>query len=254
MRDVSELPRVAFDSVDDATRAIRLAAKVGGETELFRIPFNRYAPDHSIWWLAPSSEDPAYRYGKIVIDEGPRAGPGSMIIGLEVEKGVGEPVADAYRTSVRGGRYVMDRTWLWPRRLLPALQSHNFADEARRAEQVAKLPLTLAIDADFVDPPQPHDDPSSGRPPAVDRARFEVSQGRLELIDIHDSSERRLAGIETARTFADVARALERIPQADWVWVSLVIGVRFDAGTGKDVWSGTKIWRDVCAPWSAWLI
>ncbi|WP_066372464.1 hypothetical protein [Neobacillus fumarioli] len=66
-------------------------------------PFNRYDHEKSMWWLIPSTEYPAYRYGKYFVCEN---GDGTYSVGLHVEKGLEKAVEHKREL-------MMDDTWTW---------------------------------------------------------------------------------------------------------------------------------------------
>src|SRR5262245_37336724 len=95
-----------------------------------------------MWWLAPGTENPGYRYGKIAIMPREPAAPADFLIGLYVEKGYGESVVNE-NLAGHGG---MDDHWLWPE-FLGSLASGAFTAYADHAQGVAGEPLTLWLDA-----------------------------------------------------------------------------------------------------------
>jgi hypothetical protein len=139
-------------SVRDAAERLGRAARESGAGTFYALPYNHFEPDNTLWWLVPSAENPAYKFGKVALAPGPLARPGDLLVGLYVEKGIGESAADAFRGTARGRRYTMDRTWLWPS-FFEALSSERIAEEATSAETKAGCPLTIAIDAGMQNPP-----------------------------------------------------------------------------------------------------
>jgi len=67
-------------------------------------PWNPYEPAHTEWFLVPSTEWPAYRFGKLYID---RSGDAEqMSCGFYIERGLGPQLAGLVKSS-----QLMDATW-----------------------------------------------------------------------------------------------------------------------------------------------
>src|SRR5208282_1908678 len=75
-------------------------------------PYNRFAPDETIWWLVPSGEWPAFKFGKLFFepraDRMPGGSPESIYFGFYVEKGLSPVVGNIYPRS-----WIMDEEWFW---------------------------------------------------------------------------------------------------------------------------------------------
>ena len=112
----------AFSSVREAATELRQAATSAGAGQLHLLPFNRYAPEDTEWWLSPAADNPAYKYAKIALTASEWAAPADLFVGLSFEKGIGPSAAEFFDFTARGRRRVADRTWAWGRRLLPALR------------------------------------------------------------------------------------------------------------------------------------
>lgn len=66
-------------------------------------PFNRFDIEKSMWWIIPSKEFPAYRYGKYMVEENPG---GTYSVGTHIEKGL-ENAFD-YKPKL-----MLDKEWIW---------------------------------------------------------------------------------------------------------------------------------------------
>ena len=252
----AELPRHPFPSVREAATELRQAAASAGSDALHPLPFNRYDPDDTDWWLSPASDNPAYKYAKTVLTAGQSAAPGDLFVGLSFEKGVGPSAAEFFDLNARGRRRVADRTWAWERRLLPSLRSGTFAETAAVAQAKAGVPLTVFMAAIYMQPSRGWDDQGDVRAMGWDSdvVRLEYSGESLTLID--ESITADLLGMAVSvRSFADVLAALDGMPKADWAWVDFAIGIRMSQAVRPEPtdWSAADIWRRVCEPWAGWI-
>lgn len=246
-----QLPLYKFATLQGLANEVLAASRRSGFLGLHALPFNRFAPEETTWWLSPSSLNPAYRHGKIVFGRRD-AKPGDLLVGLYVEKGVGPEAAPAYRDTPRGRRYIMDATWLWDR-FLRAVGSGTFDQTARGAAATAGGPLMVVIDAGVLPPPTGERDPHSPDYPR-DIVRFKFANGELQFLDA-DSPADLLASLRTAETLPRLAARIAALPQLDWVWINVQAGIRL-AATGaspRPVWSATEIWEKACYPWRTWL-
>lgn len=100
-----------YKSPREACRSTRQQWESAGEgKKLHILPYNRFKPEQSrIWWLSPSSANPAYKHGKFAFLAGKS---GTMEVGLYVEKGLGEEYCSVDHTKA-ARTMVLDRDWTW---------------------------------------------------------------------------------------------------------------------------------------------
>jgi hypothetical protein len=214
-----ELPRHPFDSIQNAATELRRVAVSAGAGPLHPLPFNRYEPVDTDWWLSTVSDNPAFKHGKIVLTNGAAAAPGELFVGLGFEKGIGPTAAELFARTARGRRRLMDSTWAWKRALMPALRSGAFAESAAAAEAAAGVPLTVFVAAIYVPPSPDWDDGTDVRTKGFpsDAIRFEYSGGTLALID-HELAAGLLDAMAEVHSFQSMASMVDRIPKGDWAW------------------------------------
>src|SRR5688572_865388 len=108
MRMTDLAPEFIFATEREAAAKISDAASAFGH-RLYALPYSRFDPDRSTWWLSPTSANPAYAVGKIVVERPTIVDDGSKLIGLHIEEGVGPAAAPFFAESAKGRRLVMDR-------------------------------------------------------------------------------------------------------------------------------------------------
>lgn len=240
------------NSVEDMAKRVLGAARASGYQGLTAIPWNRFEPVSSTWWLSPSTENPAYKHGKIIFTRRD-AQPGDMLIGLYIEKGIGPGAAQLYAETARGRRYLMDHNWTW-RAFIEAAESGAFDRVMAQAESEASCPITVAVDASNVPVPTGHGEDVHGASLPRDVVRFEWSKGHLEWLDA-DISADIIQGVGRSKTMAELAQKIQAIKNLDWVWVDFHAGLRFRLGgsEAEETWSDADLWRRACRPWRSWL-
>ncbi len=254
-RVTTPAPTFRFESVHQAASDLRDAATRAKAAPLHLLPFNRYAPENTFWWLSPINQNPAYPHGKIILGAAELADPLDLFVGFAIEKGVGPSASELFAETAKGQRWLLDRTWLWSSAFMPSLRSGTFTEVATAAERVAGMPLTVAIDAAVTTPPRGWDDEpdAHGQGPERDVVRFQYADGRLETLDA-DLPAGHLQQAADARDLPALAQTLEAIPQIDWVWIDFHIGVRLERATNAEAsWTPDNVWRRACEPWRTWL-
>lgn len=240
----------AFSSEREAAAKVNAAAKAAG-VKMYALPFSRFDPDRTTWWLSPDSANPAYASGKIVVEGPTIVHDGAKIIGLHVEKGVGGSAAPAFEEKARGRRLIMGRDWVW-HPFLRSLRSGEFDDSMREAEAAAGgLPLVVEVVASMQYPPKLDDvDDRPIDPDAVDRIRYRWSAGSLTLPE--RETARALKGLEDTETMLSIGEKIASMKDLDWTWVEVVVGVPFRPVASGGL-SATEVWERVCKPWLRWL-
>src|SRR5260370_40373690 len=117
-------------------------------------PWKMNEPETSLWWLVPSSESPAYKYGKLFFDwagsERKR-----MWVGFHSEKGLDTSISSVYK-SAKGSRLIMhdDRQWF---DMFRRLADGQFANVVRNISSQLSVPLQLRILGGYVEDPTDFD-------------------------------------------------------------------------------------------------
>jgi hypothetical protein len=241
----------AFQTTQHAAAQLHEASRRAG-VDLHLIPFSRFDPGSTTWWLSPTAENPAYALGKIIVDPTPIVDLGesnAAVIGFHVEKGIGPTGAPIFEETARGRRMVMRDNWTW-RPFLEAMRTGSTDEVIREAEAAARgLPLVVEIVAAMQDAPERDWVRPTDRPDA-ERTLYGCSDGRLEVR--RRQTEKLLARLGESETLSSIAGKIEAIPDLDWTWIEIVAGIPFrpvpSAGLSPD-----EVWRRACAPWMRWV-
>lgn len=92
---------IEFSNVRDLTFRLLESLKDKNKSYTPR-PFNRYKVERSLWWLVPSKDFPAYKYGKFMIEKRNN----EILIGIHVEKGLEK--GDKLQKDE-----TLDDSWVW---------------------------------------------------------------------------------------------------------------------------------------------
>jgi hypothetical protein len=246
-----EIP-LDFVNSQETAYEVKEAARRSGVGNLVPLPFNRYEPEATQWWLSPSTDNPAYKHGKIVFEQRQPARLGHLFVGLYVEKGVGPTAAEMFRTPAHSRRSIMDESWVW-HGFLEDLAGTAFRDAAEEAIAKARHPLTIAVEAMYVEPPsEDRDIHAHGYDAAWSVFRLD---GDGLAFDRENSTPKQLLGdVPACRQLPQLAEAIQAGEQLDWMWVDFLVGFRFMRGAaGESDWDAARLWMAAGSPWLKWL-
>ena len=195
-----------YPSVQDA--AIALKTKYFSGFHI--LPYNRFDIDHSRhWWLSPTGDKAAFRYGKVVLttDE-PCRDPSKVFCGFQVEKGV-------EHNNGWSKSHLMQDDWFWHDFL--ELANIPLASAIEQARESVSCPLQVYMDCGML-----------VRDSNWDRLLFESDATILTKTsyDRADGVLDRAAAATDFVGFADALRALDGTATG-WHWIDVVIGMVF---------------------------
>ncbi len=244
----ASVPEFAFVSERDAAAKLRQAALAAGE-KLYPLPYSRFDPERTTWWLSPDTTNPAFARGKIVVEHPTIADDGATLIGLHMEKGVGETAAEFFQIGARDRHQIMDRTWTW-HPFVRALRSGELDGTMRNAAKAAEhLPLVVEVAAAPALPKGGGDEHPLDLG-AADRIRYQWTDGALTTLAARTPTK--LAGFSSVETLTSLGDRIAQIGALDWTWVEVLIGVTFRS-IGSGGLGPSEVWRRVCAPWMGWV-
>lgn len=256
--------RCPFRNIQELAQSVQEVAEMIEGRHFSSRPWNRFDPENTEWWIVPSSEWPAYRYGKGAFHPSVRE-PDSLFCGLYVEKGLDSIVAKAYPALIGRG-LVMDKRWTWFA-FLEGLASGEIGLAAERLAQETGGPTILYISGWYASDPtdfDPHPELDSEAlasecrsPLDCGRVWFQMAGSELDKIE-----ERCIRGpmarISQVRHLESLLQVLQDGPDIGWVWFDVYVGVRVrvipcDEARGQS-WDAGEIWRRLFRPWSQWIV
>ena len=213
-------------------------------------PWNRHAAADTFWWLAPSTEWPAYRYGKLAFSlakDVPRKdllglddallATDAVFAGFNVEKGYGSVATFVNPALRRKPAQILDPQWLWYE-LTDGAGAARFSQTL--ASAAADTEIYLYVVSSYVH------DRDSGIHVDPDALMFKCSPVGLQPM-LHRLPVGALRGAETVVSFASLAERLRKVD--DYHWVDVYAGAHVPRGD-VDV---TDLHRRVLSYFDAWL-
>lgn len=187
-------------------------------------PFNRFNTERSMWWIVPSIDYPAYRFGKFFVDE---VG-GKFEVGLHIEKGLTQSIE-------RNSQLMLDDTWAW-HVFVDALATGEIGYRLAMIQKSVGNNIEIAIHVDI---------------PKLIEAGDERGKRIVELKQGQWWDEPRKE-YTNLKTLLDWISSIEGI---GWHWVDVFVTFTLAkfAETEQDAWSGYDIVRRLFEPLEEWV-
>ena len=202
--------------------------------DLYPLPYNRFTyADSAVWWLVPSRDRGAYRYGEVVVSTGSwHARPGCIFCGLHIEKGL--------ETDLQGRKLTLQDDWTW----------HRYLHELDGAVPVALQKSSAALSADLQLTVVASMGDGSG---TADRVVYTTRGMDLEF-QREDMQRGVLRGLSKAKSFGALADTLRALPYDDraWSWFEIFVGSDFEP-SGKKGRDDSDRCLAMLKPFEQWL-
>lgn len=200
-------------------RGILTELRSRGHDNFTARPWNMFKPETTLWWLVPSTEWPAYKYGKIAFfREGEK-----LNIGMHVEKGV-SATAGQMLTPKRAATLCTGPDWIW-HAFLADLKSGEFESKINRISQAADKPLRISVQASTV---------TGDYEPYAELLEGQETENSVALIfenerleDHPDGAKGELRYIDKIRSLPDLATLFES-KDMEWFWIDLFVVIEVD--------------------------
>lgn len=185
------------------------------KTEIFFSPrpLSYYHPREGTWFIVPSAQWPAYRYGKIIL-----YGAGDAFhVGIYLEKGMGPEAQKFHRTEAFKRQWIRE-DWIW-HDFMEDLKSGKFEKKIAEISQAVGLPLRLVVQAGSA----VNEDPkiSSGLIDELDRSLiFSCTDGDIVLV--HDELPADMRMMSKCTTVNDLTVFFEN-SKLDWHWIDFYL-------------------------------
>lgn len=229
------------------------AAKI---SKLVTRPWNMYEPDSTTWWLVPSNNWPAYKYGKFHFTWGNREHT-ALFTSLYFEKGLDASISSVYSCH-KGLRHIMDKDWTWYR-LIRDLENGQIPQKVWSLTPNLPVSLELVIDGGYVQDPCDFDPTAPGF--NWDTYDFTLDTHSQEFkLQWSQTDAGLLTSLTEFRRFEELPNILREFNSNGWLWVNLHFGIRFYI-KGKHIsaqsaitWQISDFWEKFFHPLSPWLI
>jgi len=218
--------------------------------ELTQRPWNLYKPKDTFWWLVPSTDWPAYRYGKFAFSlahDAPRnvflasndpvLGGDTIFAGLNIEKGYGDK-ANVFDPALGRKGQIMDEDWLWHKAV-------NNPGSGQFDDMIAEVSVSSEIFL-YVISSYLHDRDSTAQHQA-DGVMFSCHSSGISSVLHNHFPINALRGIDEAKDFKAVAAHLRTIN--DLFWVDMYLGTHVAKGE-IDI---QNLYRNVLSPFVEWV-
>lgn len=213
-------------------------------------PYNFRDPDKTTWWLVPSAEWPAYKFGKFGfwIDE---AEPGVILAGYQVEKGVGASVASVFN-SAAGKRFVIQPDWEWNRFVEDGLSGEDVDVALNAAAADLGTDVYVHLACGIANDPKSFDPGSPAFPKTSRLFVWSPEVQALQLVRAAGASHVAPA-TAGATSINELLVALNRVEDRDWLWVSLSLCARLQPTAGGHPSNHNDLWTKGLGHFKQWV-
>lgn len=187
-------------------------------------PFNRFNSERSLWWVVPSSDYPAYRFGKFFVDEVD----GEFEVGLHIEKGLSQSIENKREL-------VLNDTWAWYA-FIDSLADGEIGERCASIQQLYGDDLEIAVRVEI--------------PDLIDAG----DERGKRLIQLRHGEW----WVEHCKETVDLKTLLDRIASIEgigWYWVDAFVTFTLAKATeaGQSDWSAYDIVRRLLEPLEQWV-
>lgn len=211
------------------------------------LAYNFHVSDSPIYWLVPSSQNPAFSDSKFVLWDDFDA-QGRIHVGIHAEKGFGPKYSKANPTA-RGKGKVMDETWYW-NRFCAFYDSGLILQAMAHAAQLTVSPIYLRINT-YYKSERPAIE-LDGMALGMDTAVYRLDPGNAGLVlDRESKTELGLLKSSETEDPESIPNVLKRLTEEDWAWVDFLVTTPFSPGDQSDAaWSGRRVWKEYLSTFS----
>ena len=198
-------------------------------------PHNMYDPDHTIWWLVPSTDWPAYQHAKLFLDW-QNDDHDALWAGVYVEKGLDPSIAEFAAKKT----WVMKPDWAW-HAMVKRLRSGQL--EEKILQLAGQVPVRVHVMVEGSYAGVPSFDPEKPKFQS-DQYLFALDQGsrQLALAELPKTRGHVLGDLSKVKSLGDLGLALEMLGKNAWLWIDFMIMIGLRIGDAPP--SPDEAWRD----------
>ncbi len=190
-------------------------------------PWNCYRPENTLWWLVPSTEWPAYKYGKIVIFKTDNSD--NFRVGFVFEKGFSTK-AGQILSSGKAKKFCTKLDWIW-NDMLNDIQSGKFEENLSAISKSLNMPLKILIQVSGIN----EKEASEGGNADLDLSNvieFSYNGSRIECIKEHTKGE--MSRYSSTNSMAGILNML-KAEDMEWFWIDFYVLVDFENSEWKEI-------------------
>lgn len=219
--------------------------------KMARRPYNFHNPENTSWWLVPSGEWPAFKYGKYYFIGDKLSG--DLFAGLYIEKGHGIEAKGFY-----GREWYIDQSWAW-HELLSGLRGTTMQKAIQEASGNLAMPVELIIDGG---PTIPKGDEGRGFSDSTfDEYRFAINRdGTLHQGMVTKRLQNPLKVLDKVSTYENLLMALEELAKQPLIWVDFFVAIRLrieneskEENKNVEIWNAEQVWSKFLSYFVSWV-
>ena len=220
------------------------------ELNLTRRPKFRFKPDECPWWLVPSTENPHYKYGKLIFawDDKKNA---QLSAGIQIEKGLDEQIKSVY-SSKKASRFIMEDSWYW-NTFVDLLECNSFFNNLTSALNTVGE-LKISIDGGYVSEPSKFD-PYQEKNLGWDKYTFLWNSSDINKLTLKDTKRTAyVLKLHHVKTITDLKKSLIEFNEDPWLWLNFYITATYTVSNDENGYNATDLWKNYLNNFSFLLV
>lgn len=241
-------PCCPYETTGDLAREVRQKAnEETGRKKYTARPWNRYRTNE-LYWLVPSTEWPAYPYGKgffKFIGENKS----KLFTGLHVERGLSEKGVEAYGVKKS---LILKEDWIW-HKFQDGLKGALFDKKLQKMLHTLEIPLNIYLE--IQSPSELNSWDIQSNPWFKIRKANEGVQLRKWKDEV--TSDKLCEDLDRNLSLKELANHLEEKVPKDFFWVDFYVGALLplctDVSSSIEPWGPDDLWNNILSPWQSWF-
>jgi|GEM_PF-1356548 len=177
-------------------------------------PWNYRKPDTTLWWLVPSTDWPAYPFGKYRISKDPQ----HAFIGFYVEKGIKGPVLSMLKPK-NADQLKIDDHWRW-HHVMDELENGEFEKRIMEMKVQTELPVYILISAHHV---TGDFEPYAKRMGNEEGHKVKYLFRNEKEIQAEEISGSIFKGFDRITTLKELGDQIAKLKDLDWYWIDFEV-------------------------------
>ncbi|MHA1278042.1 MAG: hypothetical protein ACTSQ8_12705 [Candidatus Helarchaeota archaeon] len=184
-------------------------------------PYNYTQAKYTDWFLVPSTDWPAYKYGKFFSDW---HGDANLLCGLLVEKGLDPSVEESkLYTSQKAKRCIMRKDWLWFQ-FLEDLRNGRIESAINHLSKNLPVPIVIRFSGGYFEDPAVAEPYESLLKHDIYLLQYSVESNLLSLVESKPQAKL-FTDLEYVKTFNKLVDFVDRMNKDAYLWLDTFIGL-----------------------------
>lgn len=236
-----------YKNPEQVAHALRDKMAMAGWDPISARPWDWARASESAWWVIPSKEWPAFRFGKLYFATD-KIVPGKMFCCFHIEKGA-DPVILQVSKSARARRLVIEDNWTWYR-FMQDMENGKVDEALGDISSSNQQSVRFGVSGHYISAPDEFEPYNRDLP--WDEVTFSISEGAFASTNVKLQADL-LGGLAAASSARDVAQMISQLEDPRFLWINIFCGIEIATGDDNG-WDVLQLYNKVLKPWEPWLL